>query len=445
MCLHPVPQESLQKHLDFLDTTPDYTGPPQGFEETCEYVEARSVFVESYFPECLEVYRRGIHCGCNGGWYNPDGSANAEAGVIVMIVPAVLSAIGSIAVLWDILRSKEKLKRVYHQIMLGMVIFDLLTSLAYMFGPPSVPRYWRGDPTLLLGARGTVGTCYIQAFVMHLGMGTIYYNVSLAVYYKLVIVHNWRAERLNKWRIWFHVIPSTIALALALGAIPFYGPFVQYCYVEFSGEDSSNTFYYVVAITLYGPLIISISALTILTLQVLWSVYLNVRRSGRWSFRRRNMSQAQAGSRNNAPATQNALVMKVFWQSLWYVMAFYVIWPYNLWIASAFDSNPAVGYMFVGIFLLPLQGFLNALVYFRPRMKRWFTERAERAATRKRDGGTSLFGVFTSRGMTVTRQSGMNDSGDEDAVAAANGSLAAEVTDADRESVEDSENELVLE
>ena len=48
--------------------------------------------------------------------------------------------------------------------------------------------------------------------------------------------------------------------------------------------------------------------------------------------------------------------------------------------------------------------------------------------------------------MIVTRQSGMNESGDEEAVAAvANGSLAAGVADAEIESVDDAENQLMLE
>ena len=403
MCDIDVPKEKKGMNVAFLGgRTPEYLGPPDGIEETCEYVKLRTRFVERFdhtgrTDECSEVVRRGLHCGCNDSWYASGGYNRLwkkRLFIFLMVLAATLTLIGSVMVMVDILRDKNK-RKLYHQIMLGMVIFDFITGLAFVMGPLPVPQYWDGDPTVVLGAHGTTGTCVMQAFLVQLGLGTIFYNVSLTVYYKLVIVHGWRADRLQKYRIWFHLIPTTLAVGLALGAIPFYGPFFGYCHiylilvpVRATGEDLYVGFFYFI----YGPLFLSIVILGVITMKIFLSVKSTANQSRRWrpsaAFRLRLSNQgAQGRERPRAPfsrdmSSQGQIVRKVFWQSLWYFLAFLVIWPYHFVYVVVMAFFPlGFGFIAVSIFLTPLQGFLNALVYFRPRILSWY---AERVAERKR-------------------------------------------------------------
>ena len=58
----------------------------------------------------------------------------------------------------------------------------------------------------------------------------------------------------------------------------------------------------------------------------------------------------------------------VFWQCLFYALAFYITWPilFSVYLASV-DLNGPLGLTLTVAFVAPLQGFNNFLVYIRPR------------------------------------------------------------------------------
>jgi len=76
----------------------------------------------------------------------------------------------------------------------------------------------------------------------------------------------------------------------------------------------------------------------------------------------------------------------VFWQSVFYLGALYVCWPILLYSFSIKHYSKKY-YVFHVVFFVcaPLQGFLNALVYFRPRFIRyWRDRRREQQQQRQR-------------------------------------------------------------
>ena len=61
----------------------------------------------------------------------------------------------------------------------------------------------------------------------------------------------------------------------------------------------------------------------------------------------------------------------VFWQSIWYLLSFYLTWPLYLalqitWISGTGYANYPL--IVCACILVPLQGFWNSLVYFRTRV-----------------------------------------------------------------------------
>ena len=410
-----------------------------GIVETCEFVLESSYGVGRIdWPSCLDLSAKGTHCGCNLGDYTFYGNntvPKARTLVAVTHLSAILSLLGSAAILTDILRNKSKRKRVYHRIMLGMVFFDVCTGLGFIWGTLPVPRYHpvSGVPTLILGARGTDATCKLQGFLIQLGIGTIFYNISLSVYYKLVIVHTWRNDRLRQIQGRFHIVPIALALVLAFGSIPFYRPSITYChfFVEPSVEPVET------AVALFAFIIPVTAALVILislTIRVYLAVRANTRTSQRWTFSTafssrnnstRNLNSMLfrqdesrvAGLPPNAsapssPAPNRAAAMvqasssgssrlenEVFWQCLWYILAFVVIWPVcfvidAIALSGGLSDNFALGLL--AQFVIPLQGLTNALVYFRPRIRTWWKKsRSAQRATQEggsESTGHSLFG-----------------------------------------------------
>ena len=100
-----------------------------------------------------------------------------------------------------------------------MAVFDIITALAWAFATAPIDQDGGG---YVEGALGTETTCRTQAFFIQFGFTSIFYNVSLALYYLLVVLYNWREFQLKKIRLYMHLVPVLLGLGLALGAIPSY-------------------------------------------------------------------------------------------------------------------------------------------------------------------------------------------------------------------------------
>lgn len=74
----------------------------------------------------------------------------------------------------------------------------------------------------------------------------------------------------------------------------------------------------------------------------------------------------------------------VVWQSLWYLMSFYLTWPPYLalqYLWAAGKGYSSYGFTLFACTLVPLQGFWNSVVYFRVRVKKMVSEAASNMLT----------------------------------------------------------------
>jgi len=180
-------------------------------------------------------------------------------------------------------------------------------------------------------------------------MGTIsaYMNVSLAFYYYLVIKHSWDETRLKKIRWALFLFPMAVGFAFAFAGIPFYDSLNLWC---------NNT-------ASYWPDIgvaIAIGLATIVMTLVCWDVYTKEKASMKW---KRRAGGASGDGRQT-------LSSQVFWQSFFYLMAFYATWSPYLGLQYAWAGGSSFtnyGLILTAATLVPLQGFWNCLVYVRPR------------------------------------------------------------------------------
>ena len=128
-----------------------------------------------------------------------------------------ISAVSSSLIIYLIYRSKPKLSTIYHRIMFGMSVADIMASTAMALTTLPMPRnddpywaetfsiaedvqdglgtvYWR-DQTKL----GTRQTCVAQGFFVAIGIIIMFsYNGTLCVYYACAIALRMKEAKIRK-------------------------------------------------------------------------------------------------------------------------------------------------------------------------------------------------------------------------------------------------------
>jgi len=230
--------------------------------------------------------------------------------------------------------------------------------------------------------------CISEGFFIQLGTISAYMNVSLAVYYYLVIKQSWSETRLKKVRWVLFLVPVAVGLAWAFAGINFYDSLNLWC---------NNTASYWPDI----PVAIAIGLATIIMGLVCWDVYKNQKASAKWrggatainistAATEQNESKRCCGilpRRKSTSAGGNgrqSLTSQIFWQSFWYLMAFYLTWPPYLALQYAWAGGRSFtnyGLILTAATMVPLQGFWNLLVYLRPRYLQKKRDKASRTGT----------------------------------------------------------------
>jgi hypothetical protein len=291
-------------------------------------------------------------------------------------VAAMLSFGGATYILYNSLSDEGARHSVYHQLLVGMATFDLVTASSWAFATAPINSN-DIDGSKVLGASGTDGTCKAQGckwycliclpsldmngklaptlcrracqyrlVFIQLGFTSVFYAMSLAFYYYLVIARGWKEFQLRKVLLALHGLPLLVGFTLAFAAIPQYGLMVYVCHLEPPSAFGNGQFWPILVFVVI-PLSIAIVSIT----ACMTLVYCKVR-------------QQSATSKKWTLGIGSASKMEqvVFWQAFFYVFAFYVTWPpmFAVYLASIDEKGP-FGLTCLIAVLAPLQGFLNFL------------------------------------------------------------------------------------
>jgi hypothetical protein len=131
------------------------------------------LFVTQYTHDALACKVMGLvefMCGCAC----TDKIQASNLLIWLTRVTGTLSIIGSMYIVWDVLRERSRTARmtVYHELMLAMSAFDIISSFAWSIGTLAVPsENAYGEPYMSrkLGGYGNDGTCTAQGFFIQLG------------------------------------------------------------------------------------------------------------------------------------------------------------------------------------------------------------------------------------------------------------------------------------
>jgi hypothetical protein len=138
--------------------------------------------------------------------------------VTIAIIPhitAIFSVLGSLFICVDILRDRKKPRMVFHRIMLGMSMSDLMASLFLCLSTWPVPS----DTVGIHGAVGNLKTCQMQGFFIQLGVGTFFYTAYLAVYYLCMMRYHWKERDFKKVEPWAHGFAVGVTFGTAIASL----------------------------------------------------------------------------------------------------------------------------------------------------------------------------------------------------------------------------------
>ena len=201
-------------------------------------------------------------------------------------------------------------------------------------------------------SRGNDATCTLQGFMIQLGQTSMFYNVCLSLYFLLVIVYNWKERMFRRLCLASHMLVSVLGAGLAFGAIPFIGPQFGVCGVL----PPLTTSQWQVSLFYAGPVSFTLVVLAVATAVICYKVYQQQKKAKKW------MANVSA-----------KLSRRVFWQSFWYVMAFYMtLAPMLFTFYIEFESPQHYWLLVLAATLAPLQGFINFLVYFQRSRRKLF-------------------------------------------------------------------------
>ena len=114
-------------------------------------------------------------------------------GIGITATTASLSTLASVLIIFIIFRSKTKMGSVYHRVMFGMSVYDIIQSLAMSFTTMPMPTdmiYEQFEGLII----GTQASCRAQGFVFVFGsLSALLYNAMLCWYY-LCALHFQMAE-----------------------------------------------------------------------------------------------------------------------------------------------------------------------------------------------------------------------------------------------------------
>ena len=287
---------------------------------------------------------------------------------IVMRVSSSLTLIGAAYIIQDILKDATRRKATKDRIILVMSICDALTAILDGIPNNMVAPRESGIP----GAIGNSTTCTISGFSAEwLFNSSAAYNVTLAICYLLIVRYEWPDARLGKLEPYFLSLPMVYSLSFSIPGLVYqtynedgltgcpHSPAPVGCNWGGPVECTRGTkdlFLYTTPVRL--SIILTMSGIIVFCMLMMFLKVLQRERSNdRFRF---SLASASSHRRNLSNMMKN--------QGLWYSAAFLLAFlPNTVGLFRRTDTAPNWWYLNTSFFFLHSVGFINMIIYIRPR------------------------------------------------------------------------------
>jgi len=370
---------------------------------------------------CLFAHLRSNYCGCDIDW---------KPIVIIFCfrISGILSLLGSSFVIFCVFH-KKKLKSTYHQLLLGLSIFDVVGSIMYILCTTMTPV-----EDGMFEAMGNLTTCKMQGFFFQLGLTSAFFNALLSLYFYLMICKNWGERKFQRYRMYTYILVIVVGLLLAFTGLQYYytDMLYLYCYIRPPPAEES---YLPIMLWNVAPIAFVFIFMSVNTALLVYAVYKQHKASNKWNFTGSVYSPTMSSGRNlrkmtNRTAsicssTQSAaagrglirnpnslsqrslshikgkksVFHRVLWQSIYYLLSYTLTLPILMLrslvhlTSNEYMKTSDALFMWnviIAIFC-PAQGIFNAIIFYN-------RENASKKSGKKNSCNLckSLLGIFSS-------------------------------------------------
>ncbi|KAL7555822.1 hypothetical protein ACA910_012402 [Epithemia clementina (nom. ined.)] len=303
-----------------------------------------------------------------------------------------LSMFGSATIITVMLRARS-LKELSNRLIFGISSMDLVVGVSMC----CQPFFMRKDSGLLF-AMGNVRSCEAAGFLLGYFVGLTTYNCALSIYFLLSIRYNKKEHQLKKlMEPHVHIIAigmptvfNVVALftenfnpLLPVGLCDISGVYPAACAFneQVECERGGTLAWAIVSYTQSSlPLILSIIGVV-----CTWLVYWTARQQMLANVRYVFSPSASMSYMDSLTPQQRKIMSIVSMQAVCYFLAFFIgfisvlvtvvlneVYSAGIQDISELSGKPGLAAAFiVQYFVFPLNGFLNMIVWLRPRILRW--------------------------------------------------------------------------
>lgn len=288
-------------------------------------------------------------------------------------IGGVLSMVGSIYIIYDILQSPSQRRKMVNKIMLVLSISDVFYSLfTHFLGTWLIPH---GES---FGSAGNKASCTFQGLISQFCGSTVYYNATLAASYLLMVRYEWSEHKLRKIQPILLYLPFSICLIstivpLFLDAYNYTGTW--FCWIAPYPLDCGEPDAEVECERggTYKSLFLWLCMLPVAmsNMVIIGSMYMLYRTVKQ---QESAIGDFQSGGAKSGDSNSKRVAMQgIFFVGAFLITYFFYYIAGAIYMAGIPPPKPMWLYLTVSVFL-PLQGFLNLLVYIRPKVSKYMTD-----------------------------------------------------------------------
>lgn len=167
--------------------------------------------------------------------------AQQKALAIIPKITGLTSVFCSIFIVVTVLRDKEKRRKTYHRLLAGISLVDISSSFSVSMSTWPIPK-----DSGVLWAVGNDTTCRMQGFFNQFTVCSSFYNVSLSIYYLLVVRYGWKQHRIRRIEPALHAVPFLWGAVTAISGLPLdiYGNSFLWCFISAENDAYRWGFFY---------------------------------------------------------------------------------------------------------------------------------------------------------------------------------------------------------
>jgi len=252
------------------------------------------------------------------------------------------SMVADCIIMYRVGTTEKRKRKVSDRLLFGMSLMNFIGAFAYFLAVWPIPNY---------------SFCQFQGFMIQLNAAVYWYNGMLATNFLLRIVREWKEFEVERIEPWLHFTAWAYPVATSFAALGLnmYGNAKLWCWITGSFDWARWAFF-------YGPLWFFMLSTAVIMCAIVWKVHQSDVKA----------KQHREGT-NKGQHRMSVHTREVAIQGIFFVACFWLTWVFGSANRIQNSLSPPGCFefplMLLHSFFVPLQGFMNLIVYLLPRYR----------------------------------------------------------------------------